>query len=101
MSASPASISIENPILERAQKKLFWDEYANPPAIDSSRFLLRVMEMGTWEMVRAMETTFPKEQLVEALRQAPHGALSPKSWNFWRLRLGVDVPYPERFSTRT
>lgn len=92
--------SISNPTLMTAQKMLFWDEHANPPSVDSPRFLLRVMDLGTWEMVRAMERSFSRDYLTEVLKEAPCGALSPKSWNFWCLRLGVQFPYPDRFSTR-
>jgi hypothetical protein len=91
--------SVSDPVLVSAQQKLFWDERENPPAIDSARFLLRVMDMGNWQMVRAMEKAFSSDYLASVLRQAPCGALSPKSWNFWCLRLGVNFPYPERFSS--
>ena len=90
---------IVDPILVTAQRKLFWDERATPPAIDSPRFLLRVMDMGTWQMVRAMEKAFPNNYLIEVVKHAPCGALSKKSWNFWCLRLGLDLSYPDRFAT--
>ena len=93
------SNTIDDPILVSAQRKLFWDERGNPPPIDSPRFLLRVMDLGNWHMVRAMEERFSPDYLANTLRQAPCGALSPKSWNFWCLRLGVDLPYPERFAS--
>ncbi len=92
---------IEDPALVAAQRKLFWDERSTPPSIDSSRFLLRVMDLGTWQMVRAMEGTFSADYLIRVLKEAPCGALSPKSWNFWCLRLGVNFPYPDRFLTRS
>ena len=86
--------------LQSGRRKLFWDERESPPAVDSPRFLLRVMEMGNWRMARAMERTFSRDYLVDVLRNAPCGALSNKSWNFWCLRLGVDFEYPDRFATR-
>jgi hypothetical protein len=79
---------------------LFWDERATPPATDSPRLLLRIMEMGNWQMVRAMEQVYSRNFLIDVLKQAPCGALSRKSWNFWCLRLGVDFQYPDRFATR-
>lgn len=93
-------MSMGNPILIRAQKLLFWDERAHPPSVDSPRFLWRVMDLGTWEMVRAMEKSLSKSYLTDVLKQAPCGALSQKSWNFWCLRLGVNLPYPDRFANR-
>jgi hypothetical protein len=86
--------------LIKAQEQLFWDRRQSPPAIDSTRFMLKVMEMGTWDMVVALESAFPKTRLVDALESASCGSLSPRSWNFWCLRLGVDVPYPHRFAAR-
>lgn len=87
------------PALLQAQELLFWDETDNPPALDSPRLLLRIMEMGTWEMIRAMEKTFPQAYLKKALQQATFGALSPKSWHFWCLRLQTKLPYPDRFAS--
>ena len=83
--------------LVEAQRQLFWDHRLSPPAIDSYRFILKVMEIGTWDMVEALESTFPKSRLIEALQSASCGALSPRSWNFWCLRLEIDLPYPSRF----
>ncbi len=86
--------------LIRARKQLFWDRRQSPPAIESPGFILKVMEIGTWEMVEALEASFPNPLLVQALEMAPCGSLSPRSWNFWCLRLGIDVPYPSRFAVR-
>ena len=55
------------------------------------------MELGTWEMVEALETTFSRTYLLDALQSASCGSLSPRSWNFWCLRLGLELPYPSRF----
>lgn len=87
------------PALLQAQELLFWDETEKPPALDSPRLLLRIMEMGTWEMIRAMEKTFSDAYLKGVLRQATFGALSPKSWHFWCLRLQTKLPYPDRFAS--
>lgn len=83
-----------------AQRKLFWDEREHPPGIESPRLHLRIMDIGTWEMVRAMEKTFPKSYLLEVLSSAKRGALSEKSWNFWCIRLGMTLPYPDRLLSR-
>ena len=86
-----------DPVLLSAQTRLFWDEREDPRPIGSPRFIYRVMDIGTWQMACAMERQFSKEWLAEVLTQAPCGALSPLSWNFWCLRLGVDRSYPQRF----
>lgn len=87
-------------ILRGAQHTLFWDERQNPPPLDSPRLRLRIMELGTWEHVRAMERTFSKETIIETLENAPYGSISPMTFNFWCLRLDVQIPYPDRFATR-
>lgn len=86
--------------LVRAREQLFWDRRQPPPAIESGRFILKVMELGTWEMVEALEASFPKSLLIQTLQTAPCGALSPRSWNFWCLRLDIELPYPARFAIR-
>lgn len=86
--------------LADARDQLFWDRRLPPASIGSDRFILKVMEIGTWEMVEALEFYFPRQRLVDALKAAPCGALAPKSWNFWCLRLGVKLDYPSRFAPR-
>jgi len=81
-----------------ARDHLFWDQRSNPPALDSLRLTYRIMDIGTWQMIEHLERYFSKEHLVDALKKAPFGALSKRSWNFWCLRLGVNLQYPDRFS---
>lgn len=83
--------------LQKAREQLFWDRHNNLPEIDSIPFILRVMDIGTWQMVEALEKLLPEEKLKESLQNASCGALSPRSWNFWCLRLGLSIEYPSRF----
>lgn len=53
-----------------------------------------VLENGLWEDCLTVEKIFGQETLKEALRQASPGILSIKAWNFWNLRLGLDLPRP-------
>lgn len=57
-----------------------------------NRILLQVMEIGDWDDCVAMISGLPHARLVEALQEGTTGTLSPKSWNFWHLRLKVGTP---------
>ena len=76
--------------------RIFWDR-GSAPAADSDVALWRVMNLGDWATIRAMEREVPRHRLVAVLRAAPAGALSPRSRRFWQVRLGVaDLPPPRR-----
>lgn len=76
--------------------RVFWDR--DPaPAAGTEVALLRVMNLGDWEAIRAIERETPRDRLEAALRAAPAGALSPRSRRFWQVRLGAtDLPPPRR-----
>lgn len=56
------------------------------------QILLLVMERGTWDDSLDMLRVFPREVLVDALREGTACTMSKKSWNFWHLRLRVGEP---------
>lgn len=75
-------------LMRLAGRYIWWlspDESIKTP----SRILLQVMEIGNWEDCLAMMNAFPRDRLIETLKEGTAGTLSPKSWNFWHLRLGV------------
>jgi hypothetical protein len=76
--------------------RLFWDR-ETAPAADAPAALLRVMELGDWATIRAMEREVPRERLATVLREAPVGALGRRSRRFWQVRLGLAcLPEPQR-----
>ena len=61
-------------------------------------FIARVMATGSLDDVHDVERQFGRVRLTEALTNAPPGVFDRRSWNYWRLVLGLDAaaPLPER-----
>lgn len=79
-------------LLKRFAQRYIWWQTPEESLRSPDRILLQVMELGDWADCVAMMTGLPNERLVEALRKGTAGTLSPKSWNFWHIRLYVGEP---------
>jgi len=53
------------------------------------RILAQAMELGDWADIGRLEREAGRATLREALRRAPAGTFSPRSWSFWHVRLGL------------
>ena len=86
--AHKQTTSASGPIVEFA-RKYAWDvDLAEADAL-RTKVILRVMDYGTYEDTLQLEEAVAKQELVDALTNAPPGALRPRSWSFWRYRLGL------------
>jgi len=79
-------------LLRRLAQRYIWWQLPEESLRSPNRILLQVMEIGDWDDCVSMITGFPNARLVEALQEGTAGTLSPKSWNFWHLRLKVGKP---------
>jgi len=80
--------SASDPILDFA-RKYAWDvDLAEADAL-RTKVILRVMDFGTYEDILQLEETVAEQELIDALTNAPPGALRPRSWSFWHYRLGL------------
>ncbi len=80
--------SASDPIVAFA-RKYAWDvDLAEADAL-RTKVILRVMDYGTYEDILQLEETVAKQELVDALTNAPPGALRPRSWSFWHYRLDL------------
>lgn len=77
---------------DRLVRAYSWDLQGEEARAWPFRLFRRVMDLGTLADVVAMERCFGRDQLAEALTTAPIGALRPKSWAWWHLRLGLTEP---------
>lgn len=88
---------------EMARKYLWWREPGEAPQPDS--VIAQVMELGDYSDVLRLEAALGRERLAGALRNAPPGRLSPRSWAYWHYRLGLaapgKVPAPPRRRLKT
>jgi hypothetical protein len=71
-------------IAELERRCLWWSDGHQ---VDRTRTIAQVMELGTYEDIRRIEAVFTTEELRDVMLRAPAGAISPRSWDFWRGRL--------------
>lgn len=79
-------------LLKRFAQRYIWWQPPEESLRSPDRILLQVMEIGEWEDCLAMMSGFSRDHLEAALGAGTAGTLSPKSWNFWHIRLNVGEP---------
>lgn len=98
-----AALSHERPYTEEqkvwladcARRYIWWQ--APEDSLESpERIILQVMEIGEAEHMLVMPDIFERRVLLDILKSANAGILSPQSWSYWHFRLGwppdTDVP---------
>jgi hypothetical protein len=84
---------VDSVLVELARRYVWW----KPPelaAADLTHLLCQMMQLGTWEDVRAAKRLVGEDAFRAALRAAPPGVLDERSWNFWHLNLFHQPPPP-------
>ncbi|MGQ0653758.1 MAG: hypothetical protein ACT4P4_16085 [Betaproteobacteria bacterium] len=76
----------------RLARKYLWWMKPQEAAAQQDRLALQVMNMGTFEDARLVETSFGKARLRALLKAAAPGQLDGKAWTFWHYRLGLAAP---------
>lgn len=71
-----------------------WWKPAEQTLAEPTHLLCQIMELGTYDDVRAAKRLFGEDALREALRHAPPGVLDARSWNYWHLNLFGQPPPP-------
>lgn len=82
MSPDPAEIG-------RLAARYGWDMTGDEAAARPERILLRTLDMGRWDDVLVVEARLGTAGVRRLIETAPAGGLSPRSWTFWRYRLGL------------
>lgn len=75
-----------------AQRYVWWSPPERTLQSNMSRLVAQVMEMGTWDDANELLAILGPDAFVDVLRSPPPGILSPRSWSFWHLRLGLGEP---------
>ncbi len=77
-------------IAELASKYIWWAPIGDAPPTPE-RIIAQVMDIGGYDDIRRMETTLGFERLADVMLAAAPGWISPRSWSFWRGRLGRET----------
>jgi hypothetical protein len=78
--------------LERVAKRLFWWKTPTEALEDPIRFLAQVMTYGTIEDLAVVRQYFPERAFRDVLAHPPAGVFDPRSWSYWHVRFGLEVP---------
>ena len=93
MMSEPTEIGPEfAALLQRLSIKYCWDMRPENVLTQPMRVIRRAMDFATWEDILEMERVIEHAFLVKALKNAPMGAMRPKSWSFWHVRLHIRAP---------
>lgn len=88
MARDPIAISPElAALLYRLSLTYCWDMRPEDALSHPMRVLRQAMDFATWEDILEMERIVGPTLLTQALKTSPVGALRPKSWSFWHVRL--------------
>ncbi len=98
--AHPSRLPCSSKLLKRLRKRYIWWK---TPGIepDEDRIIAQVMDIGTYEDVKALEAEVGRMRIRQVLSAARPGWFSPRSWDYWHLTLGLAKfdeipPQPER-----
>ena len=82
--------------LKKIARTLVW--WKPPEEVELLYLVRRVMNDGTLPMQRLLSNRCGEEIFRRALAGAELGQLSPRAWNYWHLRLGIEPipPLPTR-----
>jgi hypothetical protein len=81
-------------LLDELARRYTWWQAPAQARSDRARFLCQIMQLGTYEDVRAARRTLGDDAFRAALTAAPPGVLDARSWNFWHLVLFHRPPPP-------
>ena len=84
------TIEAEAKLAALARRYLWWDGPSVPHS--PSRAVAQIMNLGTYDDIRELEALVPPATLVHVMSEAAPGWFSARSWEFWRGRLGADLP---------
>jgi hypothetical protein len=81
-------------------KRIIWFEPPELAVADPQRFLAYAFRYGTIDDIAILRAHFTKDDLVQALINAPPGIIDARSWAYWNLILR-DLSPPPPVPTRT
>jgi hypothetical protein len=73
-----------------ARRYLWWELPTGSHS--AARTVAQIMNFGTYEDILRLESLLPSAVLLRVLANAQPGWFSPRSWEFWRGRLGGGLP---------
>ncbi len=83
--------------VEDIARRLVWWKSPGETLVDTEQLLARVMAYGALSDVQLMLVKYGRPAFIAALKHASPGIFDSRSWQYWRLVLGLfDAPKPAR-----
>jgi hypothetical protein len=73
-------------------RKYIWWQAPEAAVAEPHRVIAQVMNLGTFEDVRALRQQASDAEFRRVLREARPGEFSERSWHYWHLILGESMP---------
>ena len=86
---APTLTASQQSLLERLAAKYIWWKSPQVSIGRPERVIAQVMDIGDYEDVLELVAVMGEPALKQALKTAGPGQLSPRSWNYWHLKLGL------------
>lgn len=77
-------------LAELGHKYIWWAPIGDAPH-SPERIIAQVMNIGTYDDIRRLESAVGFARLAEVMLHAAPGWLSARSWSFWRGRLSCET----------
>jgi hypothetical protein len=77
-------------IAELGRKYIWWEPTGDVPH-SPERIIAQVMNIGTYDDIRRLESALGFTRLADVMLDAAPGWFSPRSWSFWRGRLSREI----------
>ncbi len=78
--------------LEQVRARMIWWQAPGLPPPSDKRLITQIMEHGNLADVQAMLEHFSRAEILDALERPLAGVFTAKSWNFWHVYFGKEVP---------
>ncbi len=75
-------------VLSGLTRYIWWKDPSHS-LLNPERLIAQVMDLGSLDDVRSLESVFSGEILRNVLQNAEPGWFRPKSWSFWHYRLKI------------
>ena len=88
----PGFSRVQAATLRRLASKYLWWKTPEEALQRPERIMVQVMDIGDHDDVLALWHEAGDEGLKRVLQNAGPGELTPRSWNYWHVRLGLALP---------
>lgn len=82
----------EASLLAPMAARLIWWQTPEQSLRQPDRVIAQVMELGDFDTVMQLRQALGDRRLASVLQRAEPGWFSPRSWNYWHLKLALAAP---------